>query len=122
MTGGGGPKRPAPCELERVRRNWERVGGAAPPEAVPQRLGAVAAPLDPYPIAEELLQRARTLASSDFEDRAITLKPFFDRAAVLLATMRDGGAGPDAPALRADFIKTLDDIEELTDVFATTPR
>jgi hypothetical protein len=111
-------------DIGAVKRNWDRaVLPADPPLA--GRFAKVRAPRDAYPVARELLDRARRRALGDYAAYAHALVPFLDRAARILAAMEASGA--DAPPgeqekAREELLATLTELEDLFEVFAGIGR
>lgn len=105
-------------DLDRLRQNWDRA--ATPPrETLPARLQGVATPRDPVPEAEQLLARISTLARDRFSAQRASLDPFLNEATALLQEMKElsatqGDAGP----VRKKFLATLDDLQDLFEVYA----
>jgi hypothetical protein len=114
-------------DVARVRHNWDRA--AAPTaEPLPARLSALAAPVDPLPEAQRLLDRVVQLSKTQFAAQQASLAPFLREAQELLTAMQpkpvaaDGVASEapavDVAALRKRFSATLDDLQDLFEVYA----
>jgi hypothetical protein len=117
-------------DLDAVKKNWDR---AVPPEGAErsvERFASATPPRDPYPVARELLTRARARAFADFEAHAPVLASFFDQASVLVDRMdawtRAAGrpeADPDEMiAMRKELESAIVDLEDLFEVFAGIGR
>jgi hypothetical protein len=113
-----------PFDIERLRKNWER---AAPPEParLPAKIARVRRPRDPFAEATTLLDRITTLARAEFPAHMATLSPFIAEAVEIVRRMQGSeSAAPaeDLGALRQEFQKVLDDLEDLFEVFARIGR
>jgi hypothetical protein len=92
----------------------------APPQrsAMPSRFAQVEAPRDPYPAAQTLLVRVRTLVHRQLTAYEPLLAPFLDEAEQIiqsLAAKPGGGESPpvDKKQLRTDLDRTLGDLEDM---------
>ena len=116
-----------PFELERLRRNWDRAAEPASPP-LPERFERVRPAIDPYPEARRVLARIDAMTKSEFSERGRGLGPFLAEAQDLLARIQAASsprdaANPGAPiedaaALRDQFQKVLNDLEDLFEVYA----
>ena len=112
-------------DLESVRKNWDRA--VVPERApLPPKLARVRAPEDPFAVAKALLARVRARAMASMESNASAFTPFLDRATDLLARMevqsKQGVSPPTPDPLTVEFLKTLEDLEDLFEVFAGIGR
>ncbi len=121
-----------PFDLDAVKRNWERA--VAPDSSSSARFTRVRAPQNPFPIAREILTRARARALADFAPHAAVLETFFTQAKDLVDRLEahtkagaDSKAPPKVPdaegdALRAELESAFVDLEDLFEVFAGIGR
>jgi hypothetical protein len=107
-------------DLDSVRKNWDRA--TVPERApLPAKLAEVRAPRDPFAAARALLTRVRARALDDLAPNTEAIAPFLNRAADLLARMEAAPREGRAP-LAQEFLKTLEDLEDLFEVFAGIGR
>ena len=107
-------------DLDSVRKNWDRA--VVPERApLPPKFAEVRTPRDPFAAARALLARVRARALGDLAANAVALTPFLNRAADLLERMEAAPSEGRAP-LAQEFLKTLEDLEDLFEVFAGIGR
>ena len=117
-------------DLDAVKKNWDRAVAPEGPDRPAERFGSVRPPRDPYPVARELLARARARAFADFEAHAPVLASFFDQASVLLERMdawtkaaeRSEAKPEEMAAMRKELESAIVDLEDLFEVFAGIGR
>jgi len=113
-----------PFDLERIRKNWAR-STLPPKNEIPARFVAVKAPLDAIAEARSVLERVEGLALVKFPEREPTIKAFFEDASRSLEAM--AAQAPDAGAAKKEdprtrFLSSIQELEELLDVFSTIKR
>ncbi|MFT3765642.1 MAG: hypothetical protein QM820_09020 [Minicystis sp.] len=111
-------------DLDKIRRNWERDADL-PSNALPQKFARVEAPRDPYPEAEALLGRVRTLVRAEVPAYEAALTPFLDEVQGLvrrLATKPGEGETVDRKALHAELDRVLGDVEDMLALYSGIGR
>jgi hypothetical protein len=111
-------------DFDRVRRNFDRMREPVP-EGLPDRFGEVAVPLDPFEAGRSTLEILRADVLSQFAAHRDALEPFLDRASRLLERMQGSEPSEEGPTddeLRATFVSTLENIEDLCEVFMRVAR
>jgi hypothetical protein len=113
-----------PFDIERLRKNWERAVEPEPAR-LPAKIAHVRRPRDPFAEAKNVLERITTLARAQFPGHMSTLAPFLAEALDLIGRMEGSQSttpAEDPSALRQEFQKVLNDLEDLFEVFARIGR
>jgi hypothetical protein len=93
---------------------------------VASRFGRVGVPLDPYPEAQALLARVRTLANRQLAPQEPLLAHFFDQTGGIIQRLAakpgEGEKPPDKDKLRQELDRALGDLEDMVALWSGVGR
>jgi hypothetical protein len=125
LSGGGSPP---PGKSSPAATSTAITDVLDPPRTtLPSRFTGIQAPIDPYPEAQALLTRVRTLAHRQLTAHEPLLSPFFDETTQILQGLAEKpgeGQGPpaDKKKLRTELDRALGDLEDLVALWSGVAR